>query len=138
MVYHPHLYRRRCWSHVSHPCAPHGAAAYLPRYGQGTWQTPRACGPVPYLFPQDGLLPATFNKIHPKFGTPYITTLTSGVICALFAGLLPVDILGNLTSVGTLCAYPYDITPCLSKLTHIPPKSGVLLCVPLRHRVETH
>ncbi|KNC98055.1 uncharacterized protein SPPG_06469 [Spizellomyces punctatus DAOM BR117] len=54
---------------------------------------------------EDGLLPKTFSRLHPRFKTPYVTTITTGVICALFAGLLPVDILGNLTSVGTLLAF---------------------------------
>ncbi|TPX57433.1 hypothetical protein SpCBS45565_g08211 [Spizellomyces sp. 'palustris'] len=54
---------------------------------------------------EDGLLPKTFSRLHPRFKTPYVTTITTGVICAVFAGLLPVDILGNLTSVGTLLAF---------------------------------
>ncbi|KAI8906664.1 amino acid/polyamine transporter I [Powellomyces hirtus] len=54
---------------------------------------------------KDGLLPSVFAKMHPKYGTPYVTTLTTGFITMLFAGLLPVDILGNLTSVGTLLAF---------------------------------
>ncbi|KAI8822109.1 amino acid/polyamine transporter I [Fimicolochytrium jonesii] len=61
----------------------------------------------------DGLLPSVFAKIHPKFGTPYITTITTGFITLLFAGLLPVDILGNLTSVGTLMAFFFVSLSCL-------------------------
>jgi len=53
----------------------------------------------------DGLLPSAFQKLHPNFGTPYLATLFSGVICAALAAVLPVDVLGNLTSVGTLFAF---------------------------------
>ncbi|KAL2913948.1 hypothetical protein HK105_206539 [Polyrhizophydium stewartii] len=58
-----------------------------------------------YSMAYDGLLPPVFSRIHSKFGTPYITTIFSGTLCALLAGLLPVDLLGNLTSVGTLSAF---------------------------------
>ncbi|RCH82173.1 hypothetical protein CU098_000654, partial [Rhizopus stolonifer] len=54
---------------------------------------------------QDGLLPPVFCKVHPKFKTPYIATLTIGFITALLAAVLPVDLLGNMTSVGTLLAF---------------------------------
>ncbi|KAI9003632.1 amino acid/polyamine transporter I [Gaertneriomyces semiglobifer] len=54
---------------------------------------------------KDGLMPPVFTKLHPRFKTPYVTTITTSTICAIFAGLLPVDILGNLTSVGTLFAF---------------------------------
>lgn len=53
----------------------------------------------------DGLLPNMFAKVHPTRGTPYVSTLTTGIICAMLAGVLPVDFLGNLTSVGTLFAF---------------------------------
>ncbi|KAL2913953.1 hypothetical protein HK105_206544 [Polyrhizophydium stewartii] len=58
-----------------------------------------------YSMAYDGLLPPVFSKMHPKTGTPYVATLTSGFLCAIMAALLPVDILGNLTSVGTLSAF---------------------------------
>jgi APA family basic amino acid/polyamine antiporter len=58
-----------------------------------------------YSMACDGLLPSSFAKIHPKFGTPYITTIITGVICAILSGLLPLDVLSELTSVGTLFAF---------------------------------
>lgn len=58
-----------------------------------------------YAMAKDGLLPAVVAKVHPKFGTPHITTLTTGALCALGGGLLPIDILGELTSIGTLFAF---------------------------------
>jgi APA family basic amino acid/polyamine antiporter len=53
----------------------------------------------------DGLFPKVATKIHPKYGTPYITTIITGIVCALAGGLLPIDILAELTSIGTLFAF---------------------------------
>jgi len=53
----------------------------------------------------DGLFPKVAKKIHPKYGTPYVTTIITGVVCAIAGGLLPIDILGELTSIGTLFAF---------------------------------
>ena len=53
----------------------------------------------------DGLLPSVAAKVHPRFGTPYVTTITTGLACAVAGGLLPIDILGELTSIGTLFAF---------------------------------
>lgn len=52
-----------------------------------------------------GLLPPAFGKVHPKFRTPYIATLITGFFAAAVGGLLPVDILGELVSIGTLIAF---------------------------------
>ncbi|KAG2181834.1 hypothetical protein INT44_008650 [Umbelopsis vinacea] len=54
---------------------------------------------------RDGLLPRWLGKIHPRFKTPYRTTIITGIITAVLGAILPVDILGNLTSVGTLLAF---------------------------------
>lgn len=53
----------------------------------------------------DGLLPKMFGAVHPKYRTPYISTLITGVFAATFAGLLPIGILGELVSIGTLIAF---------------------------------
>lgn len=53
----------------------------------------------------DGLLPPFFGAVHPKYRTPHISTLITGVLAALFAGFLPIDILGELVSIGTLIAF---------------------------------
>jgi APA family basic amino acid/polyamine antiporter len=53
----------------------------------------------------DGLFPAAAAKVHPKYGTPHLTTIITGVICAVAGGILPIDILGELTSIGTLFAF---------------------------------
>jgi APA family basic amino acid/polyamine antiporter len=54
---------------------------------------------------KDGLLPSLFARTHPRYQTPYISTIGSGLVCAIMAGLFPVDFLGELTSVGTLFAF---------------------------------
>ncbi len=54
---------------------------------------------------KDGLLPASFAKVHSRFKTPYVTTIITGVVAAFFAGILPINILGELVSIGTLLAF---------------------------------
>ena len=54
---------------------------------------------------QDGLLPAWAGRIHPRFRTPHLTTLITGVIVAAAAGFTPISVLGELVSIGTLLAF---------------------------------
>lgn len=58
-----------------------------------------------YSMSKDGLLPAWAAKIHPKYQTPHITTAITGVIVAILAGFVPISLLGELVSIGTLFAF---------------------------------
>jgi APA family basic amino acid/polyamine antiporter len=58
----------------------------------------------------DGLLPKFFGRVHPTFRTPHVSTLITGILAATFGGLLPIGILGELVSIGTLIAF---IVVCL-------------------------
>ena len=53
----------------------------------------------------DGLFPKVATRIHPKYGTPYITTIITGIFCAIAGALLPIGILAELVSIGTLFAF---------------------------------
>ncbi|MBV6520437.1 MAG: putative amino acid permease YhdG [Gemmatimonadaceae bacterium] len=54
---------------------------------------------------RDGLLPDAFATVHPRFRTPHISTLVTGTLVALGAGLLPLNVLSQLVSMGTLLAF---------------------------------
>ena len=58
-----------------------------------------------YTMSKDGLLPPVFSKVHPKFQTPWLATIVTGTFAMLFAGLLPIGLLGQLVSIGTLLAF---------------------------------
>jgi len=58
-----------------------------------------------YTMARDGLLPRVFSKVHPKYQTPWVNTLLVGLITALAAGFLDINLLGDATSVGTLAAF---------------------------------
>ena len=96
-----------------------------------------------FAMAKDGLLPKSFSHVHSRFGTPHLTTILTGAISALIAGILPIDILGELVSIGTLLAF---VIVCASiivlRITHpeIPrpfktpfvpwvPLGGVIICM---------
>jgi APA family basic amino acid/polyamine antiporter len=54
---------------------------------------------------RDGLLPKMFNAVHPRFRTPWISTLTVGFFVAALAASLPINVLGEMVSIGTLLAF---------------------------------
>jgi APA family basic amino acid/polyamine antiporter len=58
-----------------------------------------------YSMSKDGLLPNWAAKVHPKYQTPHITTAITGTIVAILAGFVPINLLGELVSIGTLFAF---------------------------------
>ena len=54
---------------------------------------------------RDRLLPSGISKVHPRFQTPYITTIITCVVVAVAAGLIPIQVVGEMTSIGTLFAF---------------------------------
>jgi basic amino acid/polyamine antiporter, APA family len=58
-----------------------------------------------YAMARDGLLPRVFKRIHPKFRTPHITTIVTGIAVAITAGIFPIGDLGHMVSIGTLLAF---------------------------------
>src|ERR1700758_4964105 len=54
---------------------------------------------------RDGLLPGLFSAVHTRFRTPWISTLTVGLFVAVLAAALPIDVLTEMVSIGTLLAF---------------------------------
>jgi APA family basic amino acid/polyamine antiporter len=54
---------------------------------------------------QDGLLPGVFARIHPRKQTPYLSQMVIGLLVAITAALVPIEVLGELVSIGTLFAF---------------------------------
>jgi APA family basic amino acid/polyamine antiporter len=91
---------------------------------------------------KDGLLPPVFSKVHPKFRTPYITTIVTGLVAAAVAGVFPIALLGELVSIGTLLAFvivcggiivlryrsPDIARPFKTPLVPLVPILGILIC----------
>ncbi len=60
---------------------------------------------VIYSMANDGLLPASLSKIHPKFHTPWIATITVGLVVAALTAFFPIGDLADLVSLGALMAF---------------------------------
>jgi len=58
-----------------------------------------------YAMSKDGLLPPVFSEVHPQFRTPWLAQILTGAIAMVMAGLFPIDLLGQLVSIGTLFAF---------------------------------
>ncbi len=95
-----------------------------------------------YSMSRDGFLPPVFAKIDPKSRTPVVSTLIIGAVVAVFAGLFPLDILGDMVSAGTLIAFilvciavmvlrqtrPKVKRPFKTPLYPIVPIAGIIVC----------
>ncbi len=96
-----------------------------------------------YSMSRDGLLPALFARLHPRFRTPHITTAITGVVVAIASGLFPISVLGQLVSMGTLLAFAIVCTgvlilrktePLMTRPFRTPgmpwvPVVGTLICI---------
>lgn len=58
-----------------------------------------------YSMSRDGLLGNWASAVHPKFRTPYLSTIFTGIAVALATGILPLQLLGQLVNIGTLLAF---------------------------------
>ena len=58
-----------------------------------------------FVMSRDGLLPAFLSKIHPRFYTPHVVTMITGVAVSLFSAMFPVGILADISNSGTLFAF---------------------------------
>lgn len=96
-----------------------------------------------YAMSKDGLLPKVFSDLHPKFNTPYKSNIVLCIFISLFAGLVPISIVGEMTSIGTLLAFvmvcigililrkkqPDLERPFRTPLVPLVPILGILTCV---------
>jgi APA family basic amino acid/polyamine antiporter len=96
-----------------------------------------------YTMSKDGLLPQFISKVHPKFHTPYLNTISVGLVVAVAAGTMPIQQLGDLVSLGTLCAFaivclsvlylhykePNLVRPYKTPLKPFVPLAGIAFCV---------
>jgi APA family basic amino acid/polyamine antiporter len=104
-----------------------------------------------YTMARDGLLPRVFATVHPRFRTPWINTLLTGLITAVAAAFFDINTLGDMTSVGTLAAFGIVCLaviwlrrthPNIPRGFHVPmypvlPALGIVACFALIFTVET-
>jgi basic amino acid/polyamine antiporter, APA family len=98
-----------------------------------------------YSMSRDGLIGPWAGKVHPRFRTPYLSTIYVGVIVAVITGTFPIQILGELVNIGTLLAFvlvcvgvwilrrkrPELDRPFRTPLVPLVPILGVLACLGL-------
>jgi len=96
-----------------------------------------------YAMSRDGLVPKLFSNIHPKYRTPFKGNIVTGIFAAILAGALPIDILGELVSIGTLAAFtivcvgvmvlrvraPNARRPFRTPLVWVTAPAGIFMCL---------
>jgi APA family basic amino acid/polyamine antiporter len=96
-----------------------------------------------YTMSKDGLLPAMFSEVHPKFRTPWKSNILFAIFVSLFAGLVPGSVIGEMCSIGTLLAFVFVCiaviilrrtmpdAPRAFRVPFVPffPVMGVLVCL---------
>jgi len=94
---------------------------------------------------RDGLLPPQLQKVHPRYQTPHVGTLITGLVAVVFAGVFPIDVLGELVSIGILLAFtavcagvlvlrytmPEAARPFRVPFAHVTCTAGVAMCLGL-------
>jgi APA family basic amino acid/polyamine antiporter len=96
-----------------------------------------------YSMSRDGMLPKAFGQVHPRFRTPHLSTTLTGVVVAVAAGLLPLSVLSQLVSIGSLLAFvlvclgvivlrrtaPHTVRPFRAPGVPWVPLLGALICL---------
>jgi len=83
-----------------------------------------------YAMAEDGLFPEIATRVHPKYKTPWVTTLITGIVVSVLAGFLPIDVLAEMTSIGTLFAF-FLVNIGIIILRHTQPDAERRFKVPL-------
>lgn len=96
-----------------------------------------------YSISKDGLLPKIFSEVHPKFQTPWKSNIMLCIFIGLFAAFVPINVVGEMTSIGTLLAFlmvcvgililrktdPEAKRPFKVPLVPLIPILGILTCI---------
>ncbi len=104
-----------------------------------------------YTMSKDGLIPKVFSDIHPKFRTPYKSNMILFIFVGIFAGFIPGNVAGDLTSIGTLFAFvmvcagiwvmrvknPDAVRPFKTPLVPIVPILGIVICTAMIFSLPT-
>jgi basic amino acid/polyamine antiporter, APA family len=105
-----------------------------------------------FVMSRDGLLPSVFSKIHPRFKTPHVITIITGVFVAAFAAFFPVGALADISNSGTLFAFamvgaavlilrrtdPGRTRPFRTPMVYVVAPIAILGCIYLFYSLSTY